>query len=30
VFSDDGGVRQLARMSGDVSSGYTAELVVGI
>ena len=30
VFSDDGGVSQLATMTGDVSSGYTAALTVGL
>ena len=30
VFGDDGGVAQLATMTGDVSSGYTAALTVGI
>ena len=30
VFGDDGGVRQLATMSGSVTSGYTAALTVGV
>jgi protocatechuate 3,4-dioxygenase beta subunit len=30
VFADDGGVSQLATMSGDVSGGYTAALTVGL
>ena len=30
VFGDDGGVSQLAAMSGDVSGGYTAALTVGL
>ena len=30
VFSDDGGVSQLATMTGDVAGGYTAALTVGL
>lgn len=30
VFRDDGGVRQLATMTGDVRSGYTARLTVPV
>ena len=30
VFRDDGGVHQLATMSGDVSSGYLAALTIGV
>ena len=30
VFGDDGGIHQLASMSGDASSGYTAALTVGV
>jgi protocatechuate 3,4-dioxygenase beta subunit len=30
VFGDDGGVSQLATMSGDVAGGYTAALTVGL
>ena len=30
VFGDDAGVHQLATMSGDVSSGYTAALTIGV
>ena len=30
VFGDDGGVHQLATMSGDVSSGYLAALTIGV
>jgi protocatechuate 3,4-dioxygenase beta subunit len=30
VFGDDGGASQLATVTGDVSAGYTATLVVGI
>jgi protocatechuate 3,4-dioxygenase beta subunit len=30
VFGDDGGISQLATMTGDVTSGYTAALTVGI
>jgi protocatechuate 3,4-dioxygenase beta subunit len=30
VFGDDGGVSQLATMTGDVAGGYTAALTVGI
>lgn len=30
VFSDDGGVHQLATMSGDASAGYTARLDVAV
>ena len=30
VFGDDGGVHQLATMSGYVSKGYTAALTIGI
>jgi protocatechuate 3,4-dioxygenase beta subunit len=30
VFGDDGGIHQLATMSGNASSGYTAALTVGV
>jgi protocatechuate 3,4-dioxygenase beta subunit len=30
VFGDDGGIYQLASMSGDVSNGYTASLTIGV
>ena len=30
VFGDDGGIHQLATMSGSVSSGYTASLTVAV
>jgi hypothetical protein len=30
VFADDGGVHQIASMSGDVESGYTAALTIGV
>jgi hypothetical protein len=30
VFADDGGVSQLATMTGDVDRGFTATLTVGI
>jgi protocatechuate 3,4-dioxygenase beta subunit len=30
VFGDDGGIHQLASMSGDASSGYTAALTIGV
>ncbi len=30
VFADDGGVHQLATMSGSASSGYTAALTIGV
>jgi hypothetical protein len=30
VFGDDGGVLQLATVTGDVTGGYTATLTVGI
>jgi hypothetical protein len=30
VFGDDGGVSQLATMTGSVSGGYTAALTVGL
>jgi protocatechuate 3,4-dioxygenase beta subunit len=30
VFGDDGGIYQLASMSGDASSGYTASLTIGV
>jgi protocatechuate 3,4-dioxygenase beta subunit len=30
VFRDDGGVHQLATMSGDASKGYTAALTIGV
>jgi hypothetical protein len=30
VFGDDGGVEQLATMSGDVDSGLTATLTVPV
>lgn len=30
VFGDDGGIFQIATVTGDVSQGYTATLAVGI
>jgi protocatechuate 3,4-dioxygenase beta subunit len=30
VFGDDGGIHQIATMSGDASSGYTAALTIGV
>lgn len=30
VFSDDGGIHQLATMAGSVDSGYTASLTIGV
>jgi protocatechuate 3,4-dioxygenase beta subunit len=30
VFGDDGGIYQLASMSGDASTGYTASLTIGV
>jgi protocatechuate 3,4-dioxygenase beta subunit len=30
VFGDDGGIQQLATMSGSVASGYTASLAIGV
>jgi protocatechuate 3,4-dioxygenase beta subunit len=30
VFGDDGGIHQLATMSGDVGSGYVAALTIGV
>jgi protocatechuate 3,4-dioxygenase beta subunit len=30
VFSDDGGIHQIASMSGDASDGYTAALTIGV
>jgi protocatechuate 3,4-dioxygenase beta subunit len=30
VFGNDGGIHQIASMSGDVSSGYTAALTIGV
>ncbi|HET7802267.1 MAG TPA: 3,4-dioxygenase subunit beta, partial [Humibacillus xanthopallidus] len=30
VFGDDGGIHQLATMSGSASSGYTAALTIGV
>lgn len=30
VFGDDGGIHQIASMSGDASSGYTAALTIGV
>jgi protocatechuate 3,4-dioxygenase beta subunit len=30
VFGDDGGIHQLASMSGSASSGYTAALTIGV
>jgi protocatechuate 3,4-dioxygenase beta subunit len=30
VFGDDGGIHQLATMSGDVGTGYTATLTIGV
>ncbi|KJL34832.1 Dioxygenase [Microbacterium ginsengisoli] len=30
VFGDDGGIHQIATMSGDVAAGYTAALTIGV
>jgi hypothetical protein len=30
VFGDDGGIHQLASMSGSASAGYTAALTIGV
>jgi protocatechuate 3,4-dioxygenase beta subunit len=30
VFGDDGGIHQIASMSGSVASGYTAALAIGV
>jgi protocatechuate 3,4-dioxygenase beta subunit len=30
VFGDDGGIRQIATMSGDATDGYTAALTIGV
>ena len=30
VFGDDGGIHQIATMSGSVASGYAAVLTVGV
>jgi protocatechuate 3,4-dioxygenase beta subunit len=30
VFSDDGGIHQIATMSGSVANGYTASLTIGV
>ena len=30
VFGDDGGIHQIATMSGDVTEGYTAALTIGV
>ncbi len=30
VFGDDGAIHQLATMTGDVRSGYTAALTIGV
>ena len=30
VFRDDGGIHQIATMSGSVASGYTAALTIGV
>jgi protocatechuate 3,4-dioxygenase beta subunit len=30
VFGDDGGIHQIATMSGDATSGYTAALTIGV
>jgi len=30
VFGDDGGIHQIASMSGSVASGYTAALTIGV
>jgi protocatechuate 3,4-dioxygenase beta subunit len=30
VFSDDGGIHQIATMSGDAAGGYTAALTIGV
>ena len=30
VFGNDAGIHQIASMSGDASSGYTAALTVGV
>jgi hypothetical protein len=30
VFRNDAGIHQIATMSGDVASGYTAALTIGV
>ena len=30
VFGDDGGIHQIATMSGSVADGYTAALTIGV
>ena len=30
VFGDDGGIHQIASMSGSVADGYTAALTLGV
>ena len=30
VFGDDGGIHQIATMSGSVAAGYTAALTIGV
>ena len=30
VFGDDGGIHQIASMSGSVADGYTAALTIGV
>ena len=30
VFSDDGGIHQIANMSGSASAGYAAALTIGV
>jgi hypothetical protein len=30
VFGDDGGIHQLASMTGDAASGWTAALTIGV
>ena len=30
VFRDDGGIHQIASMSGSVAGGYTAALTIGV
>jgi hypothetical protein len=30
VFGDDGGIHQIASMRGNVTSGYTAALTIGV
>ena len=30
VFGDDGGIHQIATMSGSVAAGYTASLTIGV